>query len=287
MSYAGKLRAHFTAFAEAPVLDQPYQRSDLPVTKTYCILITPRSGSTWLCQRIARRNVLSCPQEHFIADEFANTLTFNPGRDIYEVFDIIARKNATNTGLFGFKLSYFDLEEFEREAPLLDVMPGEKHFVYLSRRNFVAQAISLYIAVESQVFHAYDLESAPPERPEIPYDDSKIMYWASHILQQEYGIRRWLTANQIEPVLLSYEELLDDIDAAIAKIADSLGVDLAAAPTLATPQTEPVTADYAAAYERAFRRDHGDFCRRWERLRGIAPCFYAGAALARSAVTAP
>jgi len=33
-------------------------------------------------------------------------------------------------------MSYFDLEEFEREAKLLEVMPGRKHFFYLSRPEF-------------------------------------------------------------------------------------------------------------------------------------------------------
>jgi LPS sulfotransferase NodH len=277
MSYDGKLRAQFNAFSGAR-LATPYRRPKLPVSRTYCILITPRSGSTWLCRRLARLDVLSCPEEYFNADEFINTLKFNPGRDIYEVFDIVAGKNCTNAGIFGFKMSYFDLEEFEREAKLLEVMPGEKHFFYLSRRNFVAQAISLYTAVESQVFHAYNEPKERSRRPEVPYDDDKIMYWACHILQQEFGISQWLRANRIKPVRLKYEELLEDVDGAIAKIADELDVDLAKASELATPQTEPVTAESAAVHEETFRERHWEFCRKWEAVRGTAPCPYTGPA---------
>ncbi|HXO00679.1 MAG TPA: Stf0 family sulfotransferase [Stellaceae bacterium] len=278
MSYDGKLRAHFEAFTGSSVPIRPYQRPKLPVGKTYCILMTPRSGSTWLCRRIARLDVLSCPEEHFNAEEFSNTLRFNPGRDIYEVFDIVAGKNCTNTGIFGFKMSYFDLEEFEREAKLLEVMLGKKYFFYLSRHNFVAQAISLYIAVESQRFHTYTKLSAHPEEAaEIPYDEEKIMYWACHILQQEYGIQQWLNANAIRPVLLSYEDLLDDIDGAIGRIADHLGVDLSGARAVAIPQTEKIAPDYAAGYERVFRAGYGEFCRTWKALRGTVPCPYTGA----------
>jgi trehalose 2-sulfotransferase len=284
MVYDSKFRIQFAAVNGS--LYEPYRRAKLPVSKTYCILITPRSGSTWLCRRIERLNVLSCPDEYFNVDEFATTLQYNPGRDIFEVFDIIAGKNCTNTGIFGFKMSYFDLEEFEREAKLTEVMLGEKYFFYLSRRNFVAQAISLYTAVESQIFHAFEKDPERQQRPEVPYDQNKIMYWACHILQQEYGIRRWLTANGVQPVLLSYEDLLVDVDAAVAKVAANLGVDLSGAPSIATPQTEKITADYAAAYERVFRDTHREFCLTWEARRGTLPCPYTAASLG-SAVTAP
>jgi LPS sulfotransferase NodH len=200
MSYEGKLRAQFIAFHGGRPAAARYERPKLPVRKTYCVLITPRSGNTWLSRRISRLDVLSCPEEYFIAEEFASTLEYNPGHDIYEVFDIVAQKNCTCDGLFGFEMSYFDLEEFEREAPLIDVMLGERHFFYLNRRNFVAQAISLHTAVESRVFHTFGKAGARQPRPTVPYDDDKIMYWVCHILQQEFGIRQWLRANKIKPV---------------------------------------------------------------------------------------
>jgi LPS sulfotransferase NodH len=280
MSCDGKLRAQFAAFHADHPAAAGYERPKLPVRKTYCILITPRSGSTWLTRRISRLDVLSCPEEYFIAEEFANTLQYNPGRDVYEVFDIIAQKSCTSDGLFGFEMSYFDLEEFEREARLVDVMLGERHFFYLSRRNFVAQAISLHTAVESQVFHTFGEGKVPPQRPAVPYDDDKIMYWVCHILQQEFGIRQWLRANKIRPVTLCYEELLEDIDGAVARIARHLGVDLAGARMRPTPQTEKLAATWATDFERRFRDRHWDFCREWEAVRGTAPCAFASAEMA-------
>lgn len=272
----GKLRAQFAAFHRGRPI-APYDRPTSRIAKTYCILFTPRSGSTWLTRRIARLDLLSCPEEFFIADEFANTLKFNPGRDLYEVFDLVAAKNGTCDGIFGFEISYFDLEEFEREARLLDVMAGEPHFFCLTRRNFVAQAISLYTAVESQVFHVYG--DQPVQRGEVPYSDDRILYWTCHILQQEFGIARWLDANRIKPIFLKYEELLEDIDGAIARIADDLGVDLRRASARATPQTEKITAGLAAEFEREFRSRHWEFCRHWEAARGTAPCPYSPALL--------
>jgi trehalose 2-sulfotransferase len=282
MSSDGKLSAQFAAFHGDRSAASRYERPTLPIRKTYCILITPRSGSTWLSRRISRLDVLSCPEEYFIAEEFDSTLEYNPGRDIYEVFDIVAQKNCTSDGLFGFEMSYFDLEEFEHEARLVDVMLGERYFFYLSRRNFVAQAISLHTAVESRVFPTFGAAGASQPRPAVPYDDDKIMYWVCHILQQEFGIRQWLRANKIRPVTLCYEELLEDIDSAVARIARHLGVDLAGARALPTPQTEKLAAARALDFERRFRNRHWDFCREWEATRGTAPCFFAGAEMAQA-----
>lgn len=280
MSLDGKLRTQFAARNQIAPLAGPPQPERGRIAKSYCILITPRSGSTWLSRRIERLAVLSCPDEFFNTEEFANTLKFNPGNNIREVFDRVAAKNCTNTGIFGFEISYFDLEEFEKEVCLLDVMPGERHFFYLNRRNFVAQAISLYTAVESRVFHLYDRGGEPAPSRQVPYDDDRILYWACHILQQEYGIRRWLARNRITPVRLCYEELREDIDGAVARIADALGVDLSSAQPRDVAQTMPITAAWAGAYEDRFRERHWEFCRKWEALRGTAPCPYDRAALA-------
>lgn len=276
MSVESKLRAHFNSLnpsrgAERSARERP------TLSKTYCILMTPRSGSTWLTRRIARLDRLSCPDEYFNTDVFADTLKYNPGRDVYEVFDVIARKNSTQSGLFGFEISYFDLEELELEARLLDIMVGEKHFFYLNRRNFVAQAISLYAAVESNVFHSFQAADGGRRR-EAPYDDAKIMFWACHILQQEHGFHRWIMANGVKPMRLRYEELCDDIDAVIGRMAGHMGVDLSGAEAHATQETERVTADFARDYERRFRDTHAEFCRKWEAVRGTEPCPFTGPA---------
>jgi trehalose 2-sulfotransferase len=277
MSVDGKLRAHFNVFSSDPSVAL-VQRARTALDKTYCILMTPRSGSTWLTRRIARLDVLSCPDEYFNTEVFGDTLKYNRGRDVYEVFDVIARKNRTQKGLFGFEISYFDLEELELEAQLLDLMVGEKFFFYLNRRNFVAQAISLYTAVESKIFHNFQPMSEPQSRRDVPYDADKIMFWVCHILQQEFGFHQWMTANNVKPMRLRYEELCADIDAVIVKMALHLGVDLRGVEAHPTPQTERVTADCAGEYERRFRNAHWEFCRKWEAVRGTEPCPFTGVA---------
>jgi LPS sulfotransferase NodH len=276
MTIGGKLRTYFSAVDGARgAAPEPRERARLD--KTYCILMTPRSGSTWLARRIAGFDVLSCPGEHFNAEMFGDTLKHNAGRDIYEVFDVIAAKNRTRQGLFGFEISYFDLEELELEARLLDLMVGEKFFFYLNRRNFVAQAISLYAAVESNIFHRFQPESEPQKRSDIPYDDDRIMFWVSHILQQEFGIHQWMTTNNVEPLRLHYEDLCGDIDAVIRRMAAHLGVDLQGIDARTTAQTQRITADSAGTYERRFRNSHQKFCRKWQAARGTEPCPFTGA----------
>jgi trehalose 2-sulfotransferase len=277
MAIESKFRAHFNAF-NGERAGVPAGRGRPALSKTYCILMTPRSGSTWLTRRIARLDRLSCPDEYFNTDVFADTLRYNPGRDVYEVFDIIARKNRTQDGLFGLEISYFNLEELELEAKLLDLMIGDKYFFYLNRRNFVAQAISLYTAVESKIFHSFQAGGDEQRRREVPYDDAKILFWAGHILQQEFGFHQWMAANGVKPVRLRYEELCEDIDAVIGRMADHMGVNLDGVEAHPTEETQRITADSAGSYERRFRNAHAEFCRKWEAVRGTEPCHFTGVA---------
>ncbi|HEV2301710.1 MAG TPA: hypothetical protein VGR91_09100 [Stellaceae bacterium] len=62
---------------------------DFP-TATYCILITPRSGSTWLTREMARRDVLSTPDEYFNLEELPNGSKNNPACSLPDYFAVIS-----------------------------------------------------------------------------------------------------------------------------------------------------------------------------------------------------
>jgi len=85
-------------------------------------------------------------------------------------------------------------------------------------------------------------------------------------------------ANDVKPMRLRYEELCADIDAVIGRMAGHLNVDLRGVEARPTPQTERITTASAGEYERRFRNAHWEFCRKWEAMRGTAPCPFTGVA---------
>lgn len=259
---------------ENPVFTK-YFRKCQNIQKTYAILMTPRTGSTWLTHEIASYRVLGHPDEYFIADIFDQSVDYNPSSNIYEYYDVVAKKMSSGENIFGFEISYHDLEELEKEADLLSLMTGERYFIYLTRKNFVAQSISLHIASESGFYHLTNKES--PEglhtRSEIPYDAEKIRHWCSHILQQEYGFNQWISAKEISVLKIEYEDMVENMTSVIFSIAAHVGVELNGIKLAAhVPRTVRVTASYSNQYEQKFRSEYNEWCRFWEQGRGLEEC---------------
>ena len=244
--------------------------------RTYCILFTPRSGSTWLTYNIAKYRLLSHPDEYFIANEFLTSLEYNQASNIRDYYRLVSNKMMTNVGTFGFEISFFDLEELEKDALLRSLMEGVQSFVYLSRKNFVAQAVSLYIASVSGRYHSFEGDRVQSCVEPVKCDLSLIKFWACHILQQEYGIERWLSHNRIDALRITFEDILADCEAVVASIARWIGVELTIAPDPAAKRTRSVSTNLNAHFEAAFRAEHPEWCEYWSRNRGMFPCDYDG-----------
>ncbi|HTT79408.1 MAG TPA: Stf0 family sulfotransferase [Stellaceae bacterium] len=254
-------------------MPEAYRRRPGP-SKVYCILFTPRSGSTWLAQEIARLDVMAHPGEYFQADELHNALAENPCENIVEYYDLVSKTKMTIDGIFGFQISYFDLEQLEIDLGLVHLMAKNRYFIYLNRRNFVQQGVSLHLAHETRRFHSLWEPDTPDgrERP-VHYDGVKIKYWIAHILYQEYGIEQWLQARSLATLRISYEDMLPDIDGIIAKIARWIEVDVDfARPRLPIPSPARLYSKVNREFEARFRAENGVWCDEWTALRGQAFC---------------
>lgn len=251
-------------------------RADGP-DSSYCILITPRSGSTWLTQTIGAYEVLSYPSEYFYTGDFALSLQHNPARNLEEYYKAVASNMMTDDRVFGFEMSYFELVELERNQPLRTIMTGMQRFIYLSRRHFIDQAVSMFMAFESRVFHKFSTtndDRAIQAEAAVPYHKDKIRFWATHILQQEYGLEKWLEEQQVPVLRLFYEDMLSDIHLVVGRIARWVGVTLTNAQRLTMPQPIRLAGPLHASYVERMLRDEASWCEEWNYKRGRMPCEY-------------
>ena len=106
--------------------------------------------------------------------------------------------------------------EFEISAAFLEEILPPPLYIHLSRRDVNRQAISQWRAMLTK---DYNRPAADPQaQADVPYDFDGINRFRRGILLAEVHWDRFFRFNGIEPVRLTYEELVTDYDASIAAL---------------------------------------------------------------------
>ena len=226
-----------------------------------------------LCDFVHAETMLSHPDEYFNVLTLKESLRHNKARDIYSYYDVVANKVTSPAGVFGFQISFFDLEIIEREAGLLSLVTGEKFFFVLMRKNFVAQAISMYLATLTGVFHVTDVNHINKiDHSSITIVYEEIKKWILHILAQEYGINQWVARKNISVTRFWYEDISLDVEKSIQVIADTLNCALPAYRKIEINKNVKLRDGRSDRIESIFRNKYTEFCNYWEVARGQEPC---------------
>lgn len=186
----------------------------------YIIAITPRSGSTYLCDMMNRTKRLGKPHEALDFPYIKNHFDTVPGCTPEEYIRNLIRVRKTINNVSGLKASWFQFQNFKEAMTDQSYLKGFK-YIYLTRRNLAAQAVSLYKATESSVFHTnkQHSEEAIKQLNELEYDYGKIKNWYDHIVAQEKGWQDYFHKQRIFPLCISYEDIEDDIFTVLQRIA--------------------------------------------------------------------
>ena len=241
------------------------------VTKSLLVCATPRSGSTLLCalldgtgvagrpqeffERLAHSGLPRQPREYFegVRDEdiLALLAPTDPGTpDRSDPLPAALEHGTTPNGVFAAKLMWTHLLDLAarlgRAELLLERLP-EPHYIHVTRRDKVAQAVSLWRAVQTRAWRAGEVT----DEGEAVYHGGAIGHLAAQLDEQDEAWRAWFAGRGIEPLTIVYEELAEDTAGVTGSVLDHLGVGPAAIP------------------EPPLRRQGDDRSSRWaERARG-------------------
>ncbi len=219
------------AFLENAITDARSERQRLQLQRrkapraAFLIAFTPRSGSSYLCDLMAHSERLGIPGEYLNPEFLPQLLQNFPAANPAEYLAHILKGRVGRNGVAGVKASWFQFANF------LDLLEDEQclaglRYLSLRREDTVAQAISLYLAAGSQVFHT-NVEH-PPARLDalqhLTYSYAAIDEWHRHILVQEAGWDSFFAERGITPLKLTYEELDARPLLVLRKIARHLGV---------------------------------------------------------------
>jgi LPS sulfotransferase NodH len=241
---------------------------------SYIICGTPRSGSTLLCKMLASARAGkpgSFFREPDIAEWADRWQVAHPDGTETAVFDrtylaAMLAGGRGGTDIFGLRIMWGSVAtaaiRFDRAhggsvdiAQRFQTMLGETPlYIHLSRTDKVAQAISLYRAEQSGLWHlAADgsvIEGETSPQP-VTYNAHRIAQIVTERTSDDEAWNRFFADRGLKPVRLTYEAISADPRAALGLVLSALGLDPTIATAIAVPTAkigDQTNADWAERF---------------------------------------
>src|SRR3712207_3792035 len=231
-------------------------------TSTYLVCTTPRSGSTLLCEALARTGIAGRPAEYFEAlrgtdtprqprqyfDEIPSDVEAllplteqEPAEELaraatYADYLAWAREAGTTAnGIFGAKIMWghvHDLAGRLRELPDHDGATDEAvvqqafpsaRFVRIVRAGKIEQAVSLWKAIQTQHWRAGTGDEARRRDP--VYHEAAIRSLAQQLYRHERRWNEFFARAGVEPLTLGYDDLVGDLEGSVLAVLGHIGVE--------------------------------------------------------------
>jgi LPS sulfotransferase NodH len=246
----------------------PPQNPTMKPAISYVIASIQRSGTHLLCSILRSTGVAGSPAEFFLSKpgETWEERWGAASRDAY--VERVLRQN-TADGVFGTVVmwSYFELIlQMLQEIPayknlhggeLLAAVLHQPKYIWMRRRNRVEQAVSWAIACQTGVW-AQKREERPQPRAIPKFDFKVIDEWCNRIAAHEAGWANYFRENQIEPLVLFYEDIVVSHQTAAENVLKFLGLPLPPGMQVPRPpvekQANETSKQWAAAYADLKRR---------------------------------
>lgn len=232
-----------------------------------------------LCTLLAATGVAGKPGSHFHEPSIASWLEYYqlgaspdeaPRKTLVRIFDAAIAKGTGGTGMFGLRLQRHSFGFFVEQLALLhpglpddrtrfEAAFGRTLFVYLTRPDKVAQAVSCLKAEQTGLWHVApdgtELErNAPPAEPQ--YDGVGLRRLYDEFSGFDAAWPEWFAAEGIRPLRITYDELSADPQATLRRVLAELGLDPVAADPV-VPGVAKLADRTSAEWVARFRAENG------------------------------
>jgi LPS sulfotransferase NodH len=237
-----------------------------PAKRRYVILFSPRSGSTWLTEVLSATMKLGFPEEYINPDFVVEVARFLNARTAADLLDALVRQRKSPNNVFGIEARAIDVDLLGYDA-FRAVFGAEALFFHLWRDNIVAQAISLFRAVQTRHFHSND--GAAARVPD--HDAHAILLWMTHIVDMENANVQLLRRLGAPARMLRYEDLVGRAQAATELFAHAMAVPFRPGDLVdpGKPELRKLADDWNAQAEARVRREQAEAVQQLEGRRLI------------------
>ena len=220
---------------------------------SYLICATPRSGSRLLCEALKGTGIAGLPDEFFWRDFQSNWAEQWGLTDPVGYLHAAIEHGSSPNGVFGAKIMIYggyieDVVSIIRRLPehsgaessipdLLEHAFPNLHYVWLTRRNKVRQAVSHVKAVQTGIWVEGRPRNAAEEKTP-QFDFEAIDREVQEIVMQEASWQEFLSAAAIRPFVVVYEDFVDTIQETVEAILRFLGVPTSTTPSGVAPNMQ-------------------------------------------------
>lgn len=247
----------------APARDFP---SATPVRLKYCILSSPRTGSTLLARALYETGLAGDPLEYLnprTIEAWRRSRGRPPAINDY-LADMIARRTSPN-GVFGIKAHFRQIVAIlpaargpERHEAVAGFLRGYDRIILVQRGDRLGQSISYFRALATEVWSSEDeafYGAKGINASKVPdFDGAAITNILSTNLRSEIQARKAAKESGIPFIEVTYEALVDRYEQTIRQALAFLGVVDASAFV-----PKPPTSKLADAENARFRQAYLEF----------------------------
>jgi LPS sulfotransferase NodH len=212
----------------------------MAATQAYVICATPRCGSNLLADGLRTTGIAGDAQEYFsaLADPpHPAQLRWYSTEDAEYLRRVFALGTTPN-GVFGLKLHWHQLAEAVKrlrrvlqddnltEAQALGLVLPRPSYIWLQRRDKVAQAISFYRAISTGQWAIF--EDSPGAEAGLTcgleFNFGAISHLLNLCIRSELGWATFFAVHEINPFVVVYEDFIGAYDQTIRSVLQHLGL---------------------------------------------------------------
>lgn len=196
-------------------------------TRSYLICTEPRTGSTLLSDGLTGTGIAGMPDEYFgFGKDKDYWLTRFDAQNDFDYIDQLVKKTSSSNGVFGAKVHWNHTKHLKENLVvalrnelsnagsaelefLLRTKLQSPQYVWLRRKNKIAQAISFYRASRSGVWRSIkgrsDQYNVPDEALE--FDPDAIDQFVKIFQKMDFSWNNYFRINRITALMIFYEDL--------------------------------------------------------------------------------
>lgn len=197
-----------------PVYDLPEYAT---ASRTYVVATTQRTGSHYLARQLGRLGSVGVPFEYLNAYRASLELAARGWTDTeasqVRLFEETRRRRTGTTGWFGLKAHWHTWETMMLSRRVRELVRPQR-FIYLTRDDSVAQAVSLTVAEQTGVW----VDVRQPRTVAPRYSREHIDDAHARIGRERLQWERFFADECVDVLRLSYEQLLADPDAVVEQV---------------------------------------------------------------------